>query len=715
DVTLACDRKYYRVHKLVLVMCSEYFSDIFQITHAIDPVVILTNIKCSDLEVLLEFMYNGEAHVRKNDLPSLMEAAEWLRVKGLQEPNKEPRHTGSSKSHKRLEHRSPPPKRKRTNEAEPRNVNSSLDSHDIPGSSVPFTVFQSQHQFKQIKLEKGEKVMEITKKRSSYEGTVFNQGPANANDNNSDQSPDHDSEPGSDPDFDPGSDRDFDPGSDHDLDTDNPQDLPSFIGKGNSAVIAQGPDSATDDIEGKFPTCLEFSGYHGNIMLAVGDYLFKLERRNNKRSYYRCEEYKRCPVRVNTEGGVIVKIKNPTHSHPSVPGKALVEKIMSDMMVQAATTQEEISHIVATGLNQVQRDHQHYLVGVQSLMRNLNRARHKTTAKTKDQHQRSLNKEDQLIRNADDRLVFNVIHSQISDSHPPSVDHKLDIDGNAVISIKQMIFEKNEKIGDITKKSNSLEEIIEGPEFNQGTASVVDHESDKRPDHDSDKRPDNESDKRPDYDSDKRPDHDSDKRADHDFDIVSPIDPAPVFGEGPGANIDQGTDSATGDIEQQFPTCLEFSGYHGTSMLAVGDYIFKLETQHNKRSYYRCEEYKHCPVRVNTEGGVIVKIKNAQHTHPSVPGKAQVEKIMGDMMLRAATTKEDIGHIMTTGLSQVQVDHQRYLVQHKTLRRNLNRARHNANLRAQELHNVTVILNRSEQTNPHTDDNVVNTTNDGDL
>ncbi|CAL4086444.1 unnamed protein product, partial [Meganyctiphanes norvegica] len=83
DITLACDGKYYPVHKLVLAMCSEYFSDIFQMTNCIDPVVILPDIKCSDLELLLEFMYNGQVYVRQNELSSLMEAAQCLRVKEL--------------------------------------------------------------------------------------------------------------------------------------------------------------------------------------------------------------------------------------------------------------------------------------------------------------------------------------------------------------------------------------------------------------------------------------------------------------------------------------------------------------------------------------------------------------------------------------------------------------------------------------------------------
>ncbi|ROT74427.1 broad-complex core protein isoforms 1/2/3/4/5 isoform X2 [Penaeus vannamei] len=96
DVTLACEGKFYPVHKLVLSTCSEYFSDIFDRTPCKNPVVVLKDIQCRDLEFLLDYMYIGEVNVRQNELSSLIKAAECLRVKGLAVPDEEPKHAAAA-------------------------------------------------------------------------------------------------------------------------------------------------------------------------------------------------------------------------------------------------------------------------------------------------------------------------------------------------------------------------------------------------------------------------------------------------------------------------------------------------------------------------------------------------------------------------------------------------------------------------------------------
>ncbi|CAL4086432.1 unnamed protein product [Meganyctiphanes norvegica] len=118
DVTLVCGGKHYPVHKLVLVTCSEFFWYIFQFqtTEFVDQVVILTDIQCSDLELLLEFMYNGQVHVKQHELSSLMEAAECLKVKGLAVPDEEPEEEPEMSDQEILEQQSPLSKRKRTDE-----------------------------------------------------------------------------------------------------------------------------------------------------------------------------------------------------------------------------------------------------------------------------------------------------------------------------------------------------------------------------------------------------------------------------------------------------------------------------------------------------------------------------------------------------------------------------------------------------------------------
>ncbi|KAK8727375.1 hypothetical protein OTU49_009848, partial [Cherax quadricarinatus] len=126
DVTLACEGKFYPVHKLVLSTCSEYFSDIFDRTPCKNPVVVLKDIQCQDLEFLLDYMYIGEVNVRQNELSSLIKAAECLRIKGLAVPDEEPKKSSGSSSsgcttsvpqgRQRPEQTSPPAKRRRAEE-----------------------------------------------------------------------------------------------------------------------------------------------------------------------------------------------------------------------------------------------------------------------------------------------------------------------------------------------------------------------------------------------------------------------------------------------------------------------------------------------------------------------------------------------------------------------------------------------------------------------
>lgn len=139
DVTLACEGKFYPVHKLVLSTCSEYFSEIFERTPCKNPVIVLKDILCQDLEFLLDYMYIGEVNVRQNDLSSLIKAAECLKIKGLAVPDDDPKYQSNSKSHgggssrqrytESGERSSPAPKRRRTEE---RRASSSLSHEPTP-------------------------------------------------------------------------------------------------------------------------------------------------------------------------------------------------------------------------------------------------------------------------------------------------------------------------------------------------------------------------------------------------------------------------------------------------------------------------------------------------------------------------------------------------------------------------------------------------------
>ncbi|XP_018023134.1 protein tramtrack, beta isoform isoform X7 [Hyalella azteca] len=96
DVTLACDGKFYPVHKLVLSTCSEYFEQMFEQTQCKHPVIVLKDIRSEELESLLSYMYVGEVNVVQEKLSGLIKAAECLRIKGLAVPDEEPATTKSS-------------------------------------------------------------------------------------------------------------------------------------------------------------------------------------------------------------------------------------------------------------------------------------------------------------------------------------------------------------------------------------------------------------------------------------------------------------------------------------------------------------------------------------------------------------------------------------------------------------------------------------------
>ncbi|XP_076049243.1 uncharacterized protein LOC143029923 isoform X2 [Oratosquilla oratoria] len=83
DASLACEGKFYKVHKFILSTCSEYFSDIFEWTPCVNPVVVINGISCRDLEFLLDFMYTGVVNVNEPQVSTLLRAAECLRIKGL--------------------------------------------------------------------------------------------------------------------------------------------------------------------------------------------------------------------------------------------------------------------------------------------------------------------------------------------------------------------------------------------------------------------------------------------------------------------------------------------------------------------------------------------------------------------------------------------------------------------------------------------------------
>lgn len=85
DVTLACEGLSLKAHKAVLAACSPFFQSLFVENACQHPIVILKDFKYCELRAIVDFMYHGEVNVSREQLSSLLKAAEALQVKGLTE------------------------------------------------------------------------------------------------------------------------------------------------------------------------------------------------------------------------------------------------------------------------------------------------------------------------------------------------------------------------------------------------------------------------------------------------------------------------------------------------------------------------------------------------------------------------------------------------------------------------------------------------------
>lgn len=89
DVTLACEGgNRIKCHRMVLAACSPYFQNIFTDLPCKHPVVVLKDVKFSEIKAILEYMYRGEVNVAQSQLAALLKVAEALKVKGLVEETK---------------------------------------------------------------------------------------------------------------------------------------------------------------------------------------------------------------------------------------------------------------------------------------------------------------------------------------------------------------------------------------------------------------------------------------------------------------------------------------------------------------------------------------------------------------------------------------------------------------------------------------------------
>uniref|UniRef100_A0A0K2UK63 Uncharacterized protein n=1 Tax=Lepeophtheirus salmonis TaxID=72036 RepID=A0A0K2UK63_LEPSM len=90
DVTLFCEGQTFKAHRLVLAACSTHFESLFSHAPINAPTnnqffVILDGTRADDLQILLHFMYRGEAYLHHDRINSVLKTAEVLQVKGLSE------------------------------------------------------------------------------------------------------------------------------------------------------------------------------------------------------------------------------------------------------------------------------------------------------------------------------------------------------------------------------------------------------------------------------------------------------------------------------------------------------------------------------------------------------------------------------------------------------------------------------------------------------
>ncbi|XP_061381506.1 protein bric-a-brac 2-like isoform X3 [Danaus plexippus] len=83
DVTLACESKQLRCHKLVLSACSAYLERLLLQNPCKHPIVLMRDMRFSEMQALVDFMYKGEVNVTQEELPSLLKSAEALQIRGL--------------------------------------------------------------------------------------------------------------------------------------------------------------------------------------------------------------------------------------------------------------------------------------------------------------------------------------------------------------------------------------------------------------------------------------------------------------------------------------------------------------------------------------------------------------------------------------------------------------------------------------------------------
>ncbi|XP_050708671.1 protein abrupt-like isoform X7 [Eriocheir sinensis] len=100
DVTLACEGRSLKAHKVVLSACSPYFRNLLKQNPCQHPIIILRDVAYVDMSALLSFVYQGEVYVSQDRLTTFLRTAELLHIKGLTEQNQQQPHLATHQLHR---------------------------------------------------------------------------------------------------------------------------------------------------------------------------------------------------------------------------------------------------------------------------------------------------------------------------------------------------------------------------------------------------------------------------------------------------------------------------------------------------------------------------------------------------------------------------------------------------------------------------------------
>ena len=84
DVTLVSDDHHHiAAHKLVLSVSSKFFKDILCKTQHSNPLIYLSGFSSKDLNLVMDYIYQGEVQIYQDDLDNFLSVAQKLNIEGL--------------------------------------------------------------------------------------------------------------------------------------------------------------------------------------------------------------------------------------------------------------------------------------------------------------------------------------------------------------------------------------------------------------------------------------------------------------------------------------------------------------------------------------------------------------------------------------------------------------------------------------------------------